>query len=333
MSEKSSTKLRSLNLNHLPILREVLRLESVTKAADALHLSQPAVSNILKALRGYFDDELIARDGTAMRRTQKGQELLALLETSLSRVETAVEGRSFDPKTATGPLRIAAVDNLVGLAAGPMCQVLAEEAPELRVQFVGATRSLAEDLKSGAVELAVTSTEFINSAAIPDSLRDEIHTLPIATESLVCIARDDDEAFASGLSLEDYLARSHASYTVDPDHPYTIERKRIREAGVNRTTRASTTSNQSLPEIVAASDCLAIVPISMAITASKLLPLQYRKPPIDLPDIEWIVAWHERSSANDLVQWAKDRVVECSLILTSRIDGEIRANSTAVPPT
>ena len=241
-----------------------------------------------------------------------------MLETSLSRMETAVEGHRFVPDKATGPLRIATVDNLIGLVAGPMCQILSEEAPNLTVQFVLATRNLAEDLKSGAVEVAVTSTEFMNSSAIADTLRSDIHTVPLASERLVCIARNDDADFARGLSLEEYVSRPHASYTVDPDHPYTVERKHIREAGLRRLTRISTTSNQSLPEIVAASDCLSIVPISMAITASKSLPIQYREPPFALPNIEWIVAWHNRTDTNDLVQWSKDRILDCSNIMKSR---------------
>ncbi len=312
----SSNKLRSLNLNQLPILREVLRQESVSQAADELNLSQPAVSNVLKSLRGHFDDQLIVRDGQTMKRTPRGEELLELLEASLSQVEAAVEGKRFDPTDTRGPVRIATVDNLIGLVAAPMSTILANEAPKLSVQFVLASQSLAEDLKSGSVDIAVTSTEFINSSTIADSLRDDILVLPVAREPLVCIAHSDDTEFAQGLTLEEYLARPHASYTVDPDHPHTVERKHIRELGLRRATRISTTCNQSLPDIVASSDCLAIVPISMALKASKILPIQYHKPPLPLPDIEWIVAWHNRASNDPLVQWARDKILECADLLT-----------------
>jgi DNA-binding transcriptional LysR family regulator len=60
----SAKNLRALNLNHLPILREILRKASVSKAAEALNLTQPAVSNVLKALRAHFDDKLLTRHGS-----------------------------------------------------------------------------------------------------------------------------------------------------------------------------------------------------------------------------------------------------------------------------
>jgi DNA-binding transcriptional LysR family regulator len=304
--------LRSLNLNQLPILRELLRQESITKAAKTLNLSQPAVSNILKSLRGHFEDELLAREGKQMARTPKGEELLVFLESALVRIESAIAGGQFDPATATGPIRIAVVDNLIGTFAGPMCRILAEEAPDLAVQFVFPTNDLASDLKSGAVDIAITSSLFMDSPVISESLHNEIHTQQLGVEKLVCIGRRDDPQLAGGLSLDTYLSRPHASYTVDPDHPHTIERQYMRDMNLNRATRISTSSNQSLLAIVAKSDCLAIVPLTMAKLGKKQYPIQIFKTPMNLPDIKWVVAWHERITDSPLNHWTLEAIFRCS---------------------
>ncbi len=308
----SLKNLRSLNLNQLPILREILRQESITRAAELLNLSQPAVSNVLKTLRAYFGDDLLTRDGTNMRRTTKGEELLLLLETALAHIESAIKGGKFDPALAAGPVRIATVDNVISTFAGPMCAILEEEAPNLEVQFVTATHNLAGDLKSGAVDIAVTSTEFMDSPAIPESLRKELCIRAVGVERLVCIGRSDDKQLEGELSLDAYLSRPHASYVVDPDHHHTVERQHIRGVGLSRSTRIATSSNHTLPAIVAHSDCLAIVPMTLARTAVRQYPIKIFRPPFDLPDIKWVMAWHERGSANPLLQWSKDAILRCA---------------------
>lgn len=308
----SLKNLRSLNLNQLPILRELLRQESITRAAELLNLSQPAVSNVLKTLRGHFGDDLLIREGTSMSRTAKGQELLVFLETALAHIESAITGSEFDPASATGPVRIAIVDNVIGTIAAPMCRILEKEAPKLEVQFVVATHNLASDLKSGIVDIAVTSTEFMDSSSIAVSLRNEIHTQPVGVERLVCIGRSDEEQPAEGLSLDAYLSRPHASYNVNPDHPHTIESRHIRDMRLSQFTRISTSSNQSLPAIVSVSDCLAIVPLTLAKLAATQYPIQIFQPPMDLPDIKWVMAWHQRLADVPLIQWSKDAILRCS---------------------
>jgi DNA-binding transcriptional LysR family regulator len=305
----SLVNLRSLNLNQLPILRELLRHESITKAATSLNLSQPAVSNVLKTLRGHFGDELLVRDGTKMSRTVKGQELLSVLEPALVHIESAIKGSDFDPLSAVGPVRIAAVDNLLATFAGPMCKLLEKEAPNLQLQFVFASRDLAADLKSGAADIAITSTVFLDSPGISESLRNEIHTQQIGVERLACIARRGDKELANGLSLETYMSRPHASYIVDPDHPHTVERQLMRQLDINRPVRVATSCNQSLLSIVADSDCLAIVPATMAMSGAKRHRIQIFRPPVDLPDIKWVVAWHQRLSNAPLIRWSIDAMM------------------------
>jgi DNA-binding transcriptional LysR family regulator len=308
----SSKNLRKLNLNHLPILREILRQQNLTKAAELLNLSQPAASNVLRSLRGHFGDDLLTREGIGMRRTAKGEELLLFLETALGHLESAVAGKPFDPVTATGPVRIATVDNVIGTYAAPMCRLLEREAPKLEIQFLVATRNLANDLKQGTVDVAITSTEFMDSPAISESLRKELRTQPIGTERLVCIGRSDDRELAKGLSLEAYLSRPHATYVVDADHHHTVERRYFREHGLSQFNRVATSSNHSLPAIVADSDCLAIVPVTLALWARKHYRLRIVEPPLDLPDINWVMAWHERAAVIPLVQWAMDAIMRVS---------------------
>jgi LysR family transcriptional regulator, nod-box dependent transcriptional activator len=307
-----SRNLRSVNLNSLPILRETLRQRHISKAAEQLNLSQPAVSNVLKAMRDHFDDELLARSGQSLRLTAKGEQILNALELALHHVETAIEGDDFDLAFATGAVRIATVDHLIGTMAGPLSALLVKEAPNLQLQFVAITPSIADDLQTGALDIAITSTMMMENLSIKETGRREITNQVLASERLVCIGRNDDKDLAAGLSVEAYLERPHASFVIDMEHYHTVERQRLTELGLEQKTRILTTSNQSLPAIVAASGCLALIPETLAKAAIPALPIQIVSPPIAFPAIDWTMAWHQRSDQDPVKRWAIDAVIRCS---------------------
>jgi LysR family transcriptional regulator, nod-box dependent transcriptional activator len=308
----SAKNLRALNLNHLPILREILRKASVSKAAEALNLTQPAVSNVLKALRAHFDDKLLTRHGSDLRLTNGGKQLLASLNAALSHVELALEGQGFDPATVRGPVRIATADNLIGALAGPLSKILADEAPLLEVQFLTATRRSALDLRAGTLDLAIASTVMMGSGLADEDTRSEMRTQHLADEHMVCIGRADDAELAAGLSLDAYLKRPHASYILDAEQHHTLERQQLSKLGVQQAARISTSSYQCLPSIVVQGGCLALVPATLARAAKANYPIQIVESPLYMPDISWILVWHERSSDSPLIKWTKDAIIRCA---------------------
>ena len=63
-----------MTLRHMKILVEVYRQNSVTKAAQALHLSQPSVSLALRELEDYYGVTLFERVGRRISPTECGRE-------------------------------------------------------------------------------------------------------------------------------------------------------------------------------------------------------------------------------------------------------------------
>src|SRR5437899_8596319 len=90
--------LRSIDLNLLVALDALLTERHVTKAADRVGLSQPAMSNALSRLRAMFGDELLVRTATGMKPTPRASELTEPLRQLLRQVERVLESDSgFDP--------------------------------------------------------------------------------------------------------------------------------------------------------------------------------------------------------------------------------------------
>ncbi|MBO6851248.1 MAG: LysR family transcriptional regulator [Marinobacter sp.] len=75
--------------SHLEILREVERQGSLTAAAEALHLTQSALSHAIKKLELQLGTPVWQREGRQLRLTQAGQYLLSLATRLLPQFEHA----------------------------------------------------------------------------------------------------------------------------------------------------------------------------------------------------------------------------------------------------
>ena len=88
--------LRRIDLNLLVILDALLNEQHVTRAAERLHLSQPAVSHALARLRDLFDDPLLVRAGASLVPTPRALELTAPLAEALAQVKEDLKALTAD---------------------------------------------------------------------------------------------------------------------------------------------------------------------------------------------------------------------------------------------
>src|SRR5262245_45116812 len=100
-----------LDLHHLQVLDVLLREHSLTRAAQVLNVTQPALSKTLARLRRYFDDPLFVRVSLRMEPTPKALELQAPIAAILERMRALrSEHVPFDPKTSDRIFNFCVVD-------------------------------------------------------------------------------------------------------------------------------------------------------------------------------------------------------------------------------
>lgn len=63
VKEPADIHLRSVDLNLLTVFDAVMQMQNITRAANSLGMSQPAVSNAVARLKVMFNDELFVRCG------------------------------------------------------------------------------------------------------------------------------------------------------------------------------------------------------------------------------------------------------------------------------
>ena len=304
--DEAERRLRQTNLNLLPVLGELLKHRSVTRAAAKLNLTQAAVSNSLRRLRAHFGDELLVKEGRGLRLTPRAKALMEPLERALSAISGVLAEEPFDPASSDRRYRIATADYVTAVLTPALVRLLEKEAPGVSVQMVTARSRSAEDLRFERVDLLITPREIV-AAAIFDApnVQREFAFEPLARDPFVCIGRACDEALARGLTREEYLARPHASFFLDLDVHASLEHAWLQENGTGQFDRLLTSDFTVLPLVAAATDCLALVPASLAAGAARNLGLQVVPSPVPVPDLDLVMIWLKRRSDDPQILWLR----------------------------
>jgi LysR family transcriptional regulator, nod-box dependent transcriptional activator len=303
---KNVKNLRLVNLNGLPILRELIRHASVSKAAAALNLTQPAVSNALKQLRLDFKDDLIRRNGKTMELTAKALQLRRKLDALLETTEDLVFPDEFEFALSKYVFRIAATDHVMSVLAPSLAATLVRDTARVRVHFQMMQLHLVGELMAGGIDFVIIPRATIAAGGTKSEIFANIAFETIATEPMVCIGRNDDAELRAGLSRDQYFAREHIGFFLDPAQHLTHEQQHLAISGLARDDRMLLMSYAAIPAVVAASGCLAIVPQSVAEIGQQSNAIQIVLPPVPIPDLEMVIIWHKRNDADPAFRWMRE---------------------------
>jgi DNA-binding transcriptional LysR family regulator len=168
--------LARLDLNLLVALDALLRERSVTRAAEQMGLSQPAVSAQLSRLRRHFGDELLTRTGNQYRLTPLAVQLKERVRVALTGAERVFAAEpDFDPALSTREFSLLMSDYGVAVLGPHIAALLAEEAPGTRLRFPANTPKLVDAAAQVLIneDLLVIPHGFVEDLSHQDLYRDE----------------------------------------------------------------------------------------------------------------------------------------------------------------
>ena len=144
----------SITLRQLEYAVAVGRAQSVTLAADSLHISQPALSVALAALEAQLGKPLFLRKpGGPMATTAYGRSFLEGAERILADLGALTQGRSMRP----APVTLGCFEDLAPLILAPLMAKLARTHPAIQIiPQIGGFKALAQGLAQGTIDLAIT---------------------------------------------------------------------------------------------------------------------------------------------------------------------------------
>lgn len=292
--------IRHLDLNLLKALDALLDERSVTRAAARLSLTQPAVSGMLTRLRESFNDPLFVRAQRGMVPTLRAEQLAGPIKQMLSAIGQMLQPHAFEPHTATMTLSLASTDYALRAVVVPFLTALRVQAPNIRIAVQPVDpQQLPGQLDRGDIDLALVT---------PESTPPGLHSAALFDERYVCVMRDDHpESRHEALTLERFCALDHALVSPAGGAFEGVTDHALARIGRSRRVTVSVTSFLVLPEILRASNLIAVVPRRLALHADGLL---MREPPLDIPGFGKTVAWHERTHHDPAHTWLRGLLVD-----------------------
>ncbi|WP_051888434.1 LysR family transcriptional regulator [Caballeronia sordidicola] len=292
--------LRGIDLNLLVSLDALLAESNVTRAAQRLHLTQPAVSTQLARLRQIFGDPLLipAETGRGMTRSTRALELMEPLHLALKNLEAVVRHQSsFDPHTDHRSFVIAANDNATAVLGQRLMEQLPTLAgPGVRIAFVVADQpSMATRLERGEIDLLLGSERMVPASMKARKLFDE---------HFVVVQRKGHPRGTAPLDLDTYCALNHVLVSTSGGSFHGFMDEHLDALGRERRVVLSVQHFTLVPELLARTDYVSTLPARFAERYRARLDI------FDLPfearGFTLFAAWPPRNQADPAHVWLRD---------------------------
>ena len=249
--------LAALDLNLLPILVALHERGSVSQAAVALGMSQPAVSAALAKLRAHFDDPLFVRSAGGVQATPRADALVKSARAILAQIEhEMVPEADFSPARTTRRVSLA-LSEFGELTLLPrLIARLGQVAPGVALRGLDLPAAQIEaGLASGEIDLAV--------GHFPDLRKNQFFQQRLFAEGCAGLVRAGHPLVADRLTLRQYLELKHVSVQSARHAQELIERNLARKH-LKRNIVLTMPHFSSVPALIAQSDLIATLPQSLA---------------------------------------------------------------------
>ena len=149
----------SVKLELYRVFKEVAEVGNITAAAQALYISQSAVSQSIKQLEHDLQTRLFARNSRGVTLTAEGQMLYEYVRSAMGLLETGEEKLSQTRDLQMGKLIIGASDTVTSQFLLPYLDSFHKQHPAIHIQIVsGRSHKVLGLLRSGKVDIAFAST-------------------------------------------------------------------------------------------------------------------------------------------------------------------------------
>ncbi|WP_105430905.1 MULTISPECIES: LysR substrate-binding domain-containing protein [Neorhizobium] len=288
------------DLNLLPVFLTLMDERNVTRAAERLGMTQPALSNALNRLRETLRDPLFIRERYGMKPTQMAEELAPVVRAALSSLDEAIGGQQeFDPAVATRQFTLAPNSYVEFVLMPVIVARLRELAPGIRLRLTPFGNDLVE---TGAVSGA---TEMVLGRIVDPP--DNMVVQHLMDDGLACVVRKDHPEVGESLSQEQYERMKHVN-VLPPGRMRAGLFQALQQKGLKRDVAVSVTHFLAVPEMVAVSDYCATLPRLICQRLARDERLKVLPAPVDLGTFPVELAWHVRYRSDPAHRWLRSLI-------------------------
>lgn len=305
---------RKFDLNLLKMVVAIAQFGTISKAAEKLNVTQPAVSNALARLREITNDPIFIRGAQGQVPTEYGRTLITFGQETLSRLRTCFESRdAFDPTDTRHEFRIAMDDYVESALIPELLKFVAPYADNLSFRLLPfKTLDLANAMEADEIDLSVNS--WVDTHHLFKRIRfDELLQDPVC----LAVSKDHPIAAQDTITVEEFSELQYC--IVRPDHTrYQSPELQLRAMGIRRHLTVQASRANSLPAIAAKSMCAVTIPKMLFADQIRLYDLKTFELPFKFEPVRIVAGHHVRDEKNAAVMWLIQKFKEATETLRTR---------------
>ncbi len=301
--------LQRIDLNLLVAFDALVTEQSVTRAAERMHVGQPAMSASLARLRKLFDDPLLVRVGRRSDLTPVAESLAGPVRQAIMLLEGVVgRRRSFDPHLDGQTFTVLASDYVLLVLLRSMLQDIEADAPAVRVNVRPIGGDYADQMRRGQADLFILPREIEQSGG-------EFRSEDLFQDRLICAVDVDHPSVGDVISLQQFKQLPYLAY--DGGQLQSAAQHQIRALAVERSIEVTTQSFVVAPLMLRGTSFLTLVYERLGRTLASQARIKLLEAPIDLHPITEAMFWGPHLDADPAHRWLRERIAHAALSLAS----------------
>ena len=292
-------KISAFDLNLFVIMNSIYTEGSLTKAAEVVGITQPAVSNALSRLREKFDDDLFVRTGSGMVPTQKTENIIKDIQNALQLMQKSVnEPDEFDPATSQKTFRISLGDINEGRILAILISKIEKQAPNIKLECYYTARGQVPHA------LATNELSFAVDPFIPNS-KDTNSTKVFSDQFVIAHRANHPVGKITEITLDEALKLKYINISNRKRGASVVEME-MQKMQLQPEIALRAQHYLVTPEIVRSTDLCLLC----SETFAKKHGLSYVNLPFDVPPLEQYLIWHKSDDNDGSHIWMRTLIAE-----------------------
>lgn len=290
-------RLKGLDLNLLVALDILLEERSVSRAAERLHLSQPAASAALGRLRIFFHDELLVLHGKRLIPTSYAESLMPEVKRIISQVDTMISmSTDFDPLLSERQFRLMSSDYILNVLLHPVIISMQLKAPKVTFDIRLSGDDGGAEFERGKIDLVIVPEEYLNTHHPFEPLFEERH---------VVVGWEGNALLNKKLTKDAFLSAGHIDVSLGSTGGHTFTGTRMEKLGYQRRVEIYAPHFSAIPWLLQGTNRLAVLQERLARKFAKVLPLKIAPLPFEFPKMRMMAQYHTAKTSDQGLKWLR----------------------------
>lgn len=304
--------INKMDLNLLVYLDVLLREKNVTRAANQLNITQPAMSNGLKRLRDLLNDPILVRTSDGMVPTERARELAPVVRGVLLTLEETLQpNKDFEPLHSQRVFRIMASDYAASTLIPALLKKMRVQAPLTSLDIMTPSDVTFHDVENGKVDMAINRF---------DQLPQSFHQKTVWRDSFSCLINAGNPVVKK-FNLDSYLKAQHiwvsktgfgVGVGMDPKDVQKLGwvDEALAKLGKQRSISVFTRNYHVAMHLAVGIDLIATLPSRAAKLYENDPTMAIMDPPFAIPSIELKMIWSPLLHQDASHIWFRRLIVE-----------------------